>query len=331
MKPLVVLTFLILTTSLIFGGLNNSVYAQDNPSILLQIAKRAEGQIQKQISDDSSEEIKKLFEEGQKGIASLENSLSNNDLPSAKKDFLNTMKIFTKISHLLTANQPLQSQTSVKPTVPNPSNDLLRMQGYVNSLKAIAKNHNATLEFSNLDNLFVIARNQINDKQYQDATKTIQEIKKTIIEFNKELRQQASQQEQNRAQIFAQKYLKQLDRLIDYSFKVGISEEIIQKFENAKENLSSASTPTEVIKEVRNILLIQQQFELSEGKLLELRINQIEKTLIEISNSNEINQETIQKLNETIQTLKVHLSQNEFEKANELLRSLSIILEEIQI
>ena len=59
-----------------------------------------------------------------------------------------------------------------------------------------------------------------------------------------------------------------------------MSEDIIQKLEVASESLSLATSPSEVINEVRNILLLQQQFELSEEKLLELRLIQIEKTLV---------------------------------------------------
>ena len=94
------------------------------------------------------------------------------------------------------------------------------MQGYVNSLKTIAKNQNATIDFSSLDNLFLDAKIKSIIINLTEASQTIQEIKKTIIEFNAELRQQTSHQESNRAQAFAQKYLKQLDRLIEHAQKL---------------------------------------------------------------------------------------------------------------
>ncbi len=331
MKSIAIFGFLILTASLVLGSMTNTVFAQEDPSILVTIAKRAQEQIQNQISNDSSEEIKKLFEEGTKEVEALEESLSNNDLTSAKAHFLSTMKIFAKISHNLTTVQTSQAETSMIKFTPNPSNDLLRMQSYVNSLKTIAKNHNASMNFTSLDQSFVVARTQINNNQFEEASQTIQEIKKTIIEFNAELRQQTSQQESNRAQAFAQKYLKQLDRLIEHAQDIGLSEDIIQKLEAARENLVLATSPTDIIKGVRNIILLQQQFELSENKLLELRIIQTEKIILEISNSDQPNQDTLQEINETLQTIKDHLSRNEFENANELLRSLAIVLEQIQI
>jgi hypothetical protein len=316
---------------LALGGATSLVYAQDNPPILLKIAQGAENQIQAQISNDSSEEIKNLFEEGQRGVTALEYSLSNNDLPSAKEQFLSTMKIFTKISHLLASNQTPQTETSINPTTPNPSNNLHRMQGYVNSLKTIAKNQNTTVDFTSLDNLFLDAKTQINNYRYTEATQTIQQIKETIIELNAEIRQQTSYLETNRAQAFAQKYLKQIDRLIEHAQITGMSEEIIEKLETSSESLSLATTPSAVVNEVRNFLLLQQQFELSEEKLLELRIIEMEKTTLELSNSNQFNQNIIQGMNKNLETIQDHLDKREFERATELLNALGTILEKIQI
>ena len=331
MKSITIFVFLILTVSLALGGATSLVYAQDNPPILLKIAQGAENQIQTQISNDSSEELKNLFEEGQRGVDALENALSNNDLTSAKEHFLSTMKIFTQISHQLASNQTSQTEIITNPATPNPSNGLHRMQVYVNSLKTIAKNQNATVDFTSLDNLFLDAKTQINNHRYTEATQTIQQIKETIIELNAELRQQASHQETNRAQAFAQKYLKQIDRLIEHAQITGMSEEVVEKLETSSESLSLATTPSVVVKEVRNFLLLQQQFELSEEKLLELRIIEMEKTILELSNSDQFNQNIIQGMNKNLETINDHLDNREFERATELLNAQGTILEQIQI
>ena len=332
MKTIAIIGILILTVSLVFGGMTNTVLAQEDPSILTKIAKRAQDQILIQISNDSPKEILKLFEEGKKEVEAIEESLITNDLTSAKEHFLSAMRIFTEISRQSATTQFSHTETTTTQTTQlNPSNDLLRMYSYVNNLKAIAKNHNSTIDFTQLNGLFEIARNQINNNQFNEASQTIHEIKKSIIEINAELRQQASHQESNRAQAFAQKYLKQLDRLIELAQDTGKSEDIIEKLKVARESLTLATSPGDIIKQVRNILLLQQQFELSESKLLELRIIQIEKTILGLSNSDQINSDPIIEINETLQTIKDHLSKSEFDQANELLGSLTTILEKIQI
>jgi len=332
MKTIAIIGILILTVSLVFGGMTNTVLAQEDPSILTKIAKRAQDQILIQISNDSPKEILKLFEEGKKEVEAIEESLITNDLTSAKEHFLSAMRIFTEISRQSATTQFSHTETTTTQTTQlNPSNDLLRMYSYVNNLKAIAKNHNSTIDFTQLNGLFEIARNQINSNQFNEVSQTIHEIKKSIIEINAELRQQASHQESNRAQAFAQKYLKQLDRLIELAQDTGKSEDIIEKLKVARESLTLATSPGDIIKQVRNILLLQQQFELSESKLIELRIIQIEKTILGLSNSDQINSDPIIEISETLQTIKDHLSKSEFDQANELLGSLTTILEKIQI
>lgn len=332
MKSISIFLFFILTTSLVLGSTINTIYAQDNPSILIKIAKRAQDQIQNQITSQTSLDIKKLFEEGKTEFTGLEDSLSNNDLTSAKEHFLSAMKIFSEVSRQLASNQPNQNET--KPTQTpqnNPTNEFLRLYSYVNNLKTIAQKHNSSIDFSDLDELFVTAKNQITNREFNEATQTIQEIKQSIIEINNNLRQEASHQEQTRAQSFAQKYLIQLDRLIDHAQNTGLSSEVIQKLELARENLESATSPSDIIKEVRNIMLIQQQFDISENKLLELRITQIEQTISNISNSDKINPESLEEFNKTIQTIKDLTSKSEFEAATELIKSLSILVNQFQI
>lgn len=327
MKSIKILGLLILVASLAVGGITNPASAQEDPQILVKIAKRAQDQIQKQITDESPMAIKDLFQEGKNKVSSLETSLSNNDYTTAREDFLAAMKIFSEVSHQLSA-QPSQSQVASKST-PNPSNDLLRLYSYVNNLKNIARNHNSTINFDYLDGLFVTSKNQIQNNQFAQASQTIHEIKQTIIEINAKLREEASQKELSRAQVFAQKYLKQIDRLIEHSQSTGVSQEIIQKFEAARENLSVASTPSQVIQEVRNTMILQQQYELTENKLLQLRVDQIEKTLDSIST--ELDENSLQELKESLQAIKTSISKSDFEEANKLLRSITSTLEQIQI
>lgn len=328
MKSIKIFGLLILVASLAIGGITNPVSAQDDPEILVKIAKRAQDQIQKQITDETSLELQQLFQQGKNKVASLEASLSNNDITSAKEDFLSAMKIFSEISRQLTT-QNSQTQVTSK-SIPNPSNDLLRLYTYVNNLKNIAKNHNSSIDFASLDGLFATAKDQIQNNQYNQASQTIHEIKQSIIEINAELREQASQKQLTRAQVFAQKYLKQVDRLIEYSQSTGISEEIIEKLESSRENLSIASNPSAVIKEVRNIMLLQQQYELTENKLLELRVIQIEKTLNKFSDT-EIDENTLNDLRKSLQAIKTSISKSDFEEANQLLRSITATIDQIQI
>lgn len=331
MKKITSFVLLILVSSMVIGGMTNTVQAQTDPSILLKIAKHAQKQLENQINQDSSDKIKQLFKDGAQQIKALEESLRNNEIDLAKQHFLSAMRIFKEVSQQLSINQSSQVEmATLKATAKDPSADLLRMQNYVDNLKTIAKKYNTSVDFSELDDLFVTAKKQITDRQFDDALQTISKIKQITVDFNNEIREYASQQEQSRAKEYAQKYLEQLDRLIENAKNKGLSDDIIQKLETARENLSSATNPHEIIKQVREIMSIKEQFELTKNDRLESRVMQIEKILFTLSNSDKLSQTDLEDAKKTLQTIKRYLSQGEFETANELLRSLATLLEQFQ-
>jgi len=333
MKSVTSFALLILVASMAFGGITNNAYAADD-SAILKIAKRAQEQISNQISDDSSDKIKRLFEEGTQQVESLEKSLRSDNASAAKEHFLSAMKIFKEISrHLTTSVSDVSSQdetSSVRDTAKNPSNDLQRLQSYLNNLKTIAKKHDASIDFSELDELVVKARQQIGDHQFAQALDTIHEIKETIVDVNKELREKASKQESQRAKVYAQKYLEQLDRLIENAKKQGVSDEIIKKLVSAKENLSSIDDPRQIIEEIRKIMSLKDQFELTKNDRLESRILQVEKTLSRLSQVDGVDEEDLLDARDTLQSIKQNLNDGEFETANEQLRDLAKQLAEIK-
>ncbi|HET9009472.1 MAG TPA: hypothetical protein VFN17_05065 [Nitrosarchaeum sp.] len=331
MKNITSFALLILVSSMVLGGITDIAHAQNDPSILLKIAKHAQKQLEGQITQDSSDKTKQLFKDGIQQVNALEESLKNNNIDLAKKHFLSAMRIFKEISQQLTNNQSTQAEiATLKTAVEDPSADLLRMQDYVDNLKIIAKKYSASIDFSELDTLFVTARQQILDNQFDNALQTISKIKQITININNEIRVHASQQEQSLAKEYAQKYLEQLDRLIENAKNQGLSKDIIQKLDTARENLSSATDPHEIIKQIREIISIKEQFELTKNDRLESRVMQVEKILLKLSNSDKLSQTDLEDAKRTLQTIKDHLAQGEFETANELLRSLATLLEQFR-
>ena len=332
MKTIASLGLLLLVSSMIVGGITNTAYAQDDPEILLKIAKRAQDQIHNQLSTNSPDKAKNLFDEGVRHVNALEKSLRSDDISSAKEHFLAAMKIFKEISRMLATTDvaPKAEMAATTDAVRDPTNDLQRLQAYVNNLKTIAKKHDASIDFSNLDSMFVKARQHISDHQFSQALEVLHEIKRTIVEINKELREEASKQESQRAKAYAQKYLEQLDRLIENAKKQGVAAEIIEKLEEARANLSSTDNPKEIVKEIRKIMSLKDQFELTKNDRLESRVMQVEKALVRISQMDGVNQDALADARETLQEIKRHLTDGEFDTANELLRSLAKQLQEIK-
>ena len=150
------------------------------------------------------------------------------------------------------------------------------------------------------------------------------------MEVNKELREQASETEKERANDYAQKYLEQLDRLIENAKKQGVSDEIIEKLVTAKQNLASADNPKKIVEEIRKIMSIKDQFELTKSDRLESRVLQVEKNLSRLSQVDSVDPDEIADANYTLQSIKRHLFEGEFDTSNELLRNLAKQLQEIK-
>jgi len=330
MKTIATFGLLILVASMALGGMTSNVSAQEDPAILLKIAKRTQSQIYSQISTDTSDKVIRLFEEATQKVNALEEALRSDDISSAKEYFLSAMKIFTEISRQLATSDATPQAETVSMSTSDPSNILQRLHGHVNNLKIIAEKHNASIDFSELDELFAKARQQISDHQFSLALETLHEIKETIVKVKKELREEASKQESQRAKEYAKKYLERLDRLIENAKKHGVADEIIEKLETAKENLSSADNPSEIIKEIRKIISIKDQFELTKNDKLESRVLQVEKTLSRLSQVDEADQNDLADARDTLQSIKRHLNKGEFDTAKELLRDLAKQLQEIK-
>ena len=315
---------LVLVATMILAGTVNSAFAQDDSSVLVKIAKNAQDQIRKNISENSSETIKELFQEGSFQVDALILSLDNNNIESAQKHFLSAMKIFKEISQL--SSNP-QTDKVVKFSKKDASSDLLKLYRYTSSLKIIAEKYNISINFTELENLFFIAKKQISEKQFIKAEETTNTIKESVYEIKKQLQDQALQQEPERAQ----KYLKQLDKLIVSVKSQDISEDIIHQLEKSREDLSLAKDPRDIINQVRKINSIKANFELIQNDLLESRIVQTEKLIQKLSDNDKINSMELQEARETLQTIKRHFVENQFESTNDLLRSLTSQLHEIQM
>ena len=75
---------------------------------------------------------------------------------------------------------------------------------------------------------------------------------------------------------------------------------------------------------------IKDQFELTKSDRLESRVLQVEKTLLRLSQVDGVDPEDLQDARDTLQDIKHHLSQGEFDTANDLLRNLAKQLQAIK-
>lgn len=327
----ITLALFAIVASMIAGSLPSSEAATGD-STLLRIANQALDQVQNQIksSRDVSPEIKKLFEQGSQEVKLLKISIDNQDSQEARKHFLSAMEIFKKItqsSQRMDAQPAAASQAiALKPDL---SSEIDKLEQYVSSLKSIAKTHNVEIDFSQVDKLFDLANQQNNEGSYDAAVKTIDDLKRIIIDINKVLREDATQKKTEKARSFAQKYITLLDKLISEMNDQGYSDDIIRKISEAKERLANSSDPEEIIKEVRQILSFKEQFDLIKVDRIKDRLNQLEKSLDKLSSKN-VDQTKLDEALKMAEKLRAQLKDGQYDSAQETLKTLTDLVRSLE-
>ena len=287
----------------------------------------AQSQVESQISINENPEIEKLYNKALVEIASLKIAIENDDVDSARKHFLLAMRIFNEITRADSDKPTAQAEVAASTPQRDYSSNLERTQKYVNSLKSVAKTHGADINFMEIDKLFSQARQLIADENFDDAQEIINKLNRLVIDVGKTLREYANQKKSDRAQNYAQQYIGKIDRLISQA-EGKVPEDVIKKLIEAKEKLASTSDPREVIKIVKKIISMEQEFDLTKANKLESRMMQLEKRIRQLAEGLEESQ--IDKLRQMISEIKELISQGDLEKANNLVHELNDTLKELR-
>ncbi len=214
MKKVVSVGLLMLVASMVFSGMPISADAQTDLSILLKIALQAKRELKHQISSDSSEEIKRLFEEASNQVVLLEKSLERDDPSSAKQYFLNAMKMFKRITQMISSDRPtqeLQSTDAASSTTQRDHSSVLeRINKFISTLKSIARNQ--SVSFVEADRLVAQAAQQIRENDDRGLKATVSELKVVLGDIQKELRKLASQTTDDRTIKFFNNMLDRLEK-----------------------------------------------------------------------------------------------------------------------
>lgn len=311
-------------------GIINEAYAQDNPNILLKIVKHTQEQIQNQVSHDSSDKIKHLLDIGNSQINSLEKSLQSDDVESAKGHFLSAMKTFKEISTYLSPDDSSSQINSLSQESKKISGNLTRLHVHVENLKLITANHNVAFDYSEIDSLFIQAKQHLIGNQIPETLDVIDRIKSIITDVKFKLHEHALKQESHRAKEYAQKYLERIDRLIEQAKQQQIPSEMIEKLENSQEILSVTESPEEIINEIRNIVFIKEKFDLIKNDRYESKILKIEKIILLMSKNNQITEDELVELQKQTQDIKYYLDQGDLSTVGNLVKQIITQIEEIK-
>ena len=291
----------VLTATLLVGTYSNSAYAESQSDSLIKIATQARDQLRIQLSqtDGISDDLKQLFEQGSSEILAIEKAAQENDVASARQHFLNAMKIFNNISQKISESSETAQSSQPASRL---SYELDRQIKYVERLKEIVIKNSLEIDFTGIEEQIRQAKNALNEGNLDPQE--IQQIKQSVLDINNSIKEKTSQVTEDKAKSFAQKHLEELDRLISQAKQLGISQNTIDRLIEARDNLDSASNVDQIIKEVKQLLSVKEQFQNSKIKRLQERINQLEDRLERISQEIDENDPDLIKAKNMIQELK---------------------------
>ena len=213
MKTLALFTMFVLVFGTASTSFSNNAYAQNDPSILLRIATQADNQIFNQLDriygDSIPSDIDELYQKGHAAVESLEDSLPD-DVEQAKENFLIAMKSFKQITRMI--SEPSTETRNIPSDMYDRDlkSELKRLHKYFENIKKISEKHDTGIDLSQIEQLFVQARQQITSDELQAASETIEELESLIETIKQDIREHASHSTSDRSKNFA---LKQLDKI----------------------------------------------------------------------------------------------------------------------
>ncbi len=233
MKKIASLSLLVLVASMVLSGIPIAEAQSDSP-VLLRIANAAKAQVDRQLSqtDNVSEEIRQLFNEGVSEVNALQNAIRSDDEKSVKQYFLNAMNIFKKITVTLNRADIQTSSADVAESSTYPQRDssnLERLKKLISTLKSIARNQ--SVDFDQVDRLVNSATKQIRENDREELKATIDQLKALLVDIQKELRKHAAQTTGDREIRFFNNMINRLaDKNVDQEL-LNDAKEMLTEFE----------------------------------------------------------------------------------------------------
>ena len=221
--------------------------------------------------------VLEIYDKSVYEIDKLSNAIENGDVKSAREHFVSAMGKLKQISQML--NQIAENKAA-DAALPDHSQIIKRYEMNYQKLQSISKKIGADIDFSEIKNLLLLAK-QNNQRGEIDKTKqTIDQIALKGLELYKTLHAINEQNKIVRAQALAEKYVDRINTLIILAKNSGLSQHVDQ-LEQTKTHLISANSTSQITKNIHIVITIHNDIK----EFNKENIEQINVDKIKLSNS----------------------------------------------
>lgn len=334
MKPLAFILFALVGSMVL--TIPMQAYADIQLDSLLRIANQARDNIKISLSqlETVPDEISKLYEQGSAETDALAKSVLEGDITTAKQQFLSAMKLFKDASDKISSSVPAIAEEPLSQTdTSRLKTTIIRIENSANKLKAVATKNNIEIDFVEFDNLIQIAKQNLDAGNLDEVNKTLGVAKQFILNAYNSISEVAKQRTSDRAKVFATKQIESLDKLISQAKDLGLSQDVIDNLQIAKEKLQKVSDASQIVLETKGINTIRGKLDASTVNRINVIIKQFESKLDNLNKNlqDDDSKTKIKTVNDLIVELKQLVLDNNLRGALQKISSINEILNSIKV
>ena len=252
---------------LLFANVPVPTNATSNLDYMLSIAENGQKFCKSEIEarDSVPPEILDLYRQSMLDIEKLSSAIDANDVKSAREHFVSSMQKIKQISLMISQLESSAAESKASST----SNLVLdRFEININKLKAISAKFGANIDFQEIDNLMLLAKDSHEEGDSEKTKQIIDDISKKGNAIYQVLKSITEQNKIIRAKALAERHIQQINMLILQAKELGLQDSVT-KLEQSRINLIAANNTSQIKQSVKIIIVLHQSIEKSKVELME--------------------------------------------------------------
>jgi len=259
MNKLLVFFSLFLVASMCFVTIPNTAQADSQLDILIKITQNTEEHIKNDIDklNNISQEVYDLFDQGSKETALLIQAAEKEDASSAKQHFISAMIAFKQASLAISENE---SQKTPQAVTYDHSQTIMKYENNIKKLKLISAKLNADIDFEQIDQLLVLAKENISKGSIEQTKEVIGKISSEGKQIQKLLYEISEENRIHKAKQFVLKHTERINSLILQAKTFGL-DKTANVLAQSQVQLLQANTTGQIKQQFKIIIIHQQKVE----------------------------------------------------------------------
>ena len=249
-----------------------SVEAASDLDYMLTIAEKGKKYIKLKIDEMQNSNIQDwknqqavldIYDKSAYEIDQLSEAIEKGDVKSARKLFISSMDKIKQISLMLNQIAVNKAQDDSLPDYPQ---ILKRYEINIEKQKQISKNLQANIDFSEMDNLLLLGKENAKTGKNIQTKQVIDQIAMKGLEINKQFVSINQANKIIKAQALAERYVDKINTLIVQAKSSGLLD-IASQLENTKIHLASSNSTSQITKNIKIIITINNNIKETQEKL----------------------------------------------------------------